>query len=149
MAWNDKMSDKETDEENELFRSIEYPDFDLVVWKLHPAVKKGIDIQAVANALPDFKQGVVGAAEFMLLSETKSLLYDVIIMSELHDIKLKVIFPFIKGRGPEKKPFNKKRIVQVGIIDSRMSVEEKWANQPFAKVLGWDLGDRFECSGGW
>jgi len=143
------MSAKDIDEENEPFPAIEYPDFDLAVRKDHPAVKKGIDFDAVAGALPDFKQGVIEAAEFMLRSETKSLLYDVIITSELHDIKLKVIFPFIKGRGPEKKPFNKKRIVQVGIIDAWKDVDEKWANKPFAMVIGWDLGERFECTGGW
>ncbi len=131
------------------FRALEYPDFGLMVWKRHPALKKAVDFEAIAKALPDFRRAVIEAAEFMLRSETKSLLYDVIIISELHDIKLKIYFPFMKGRGHEARPFRKKRIVAVGVMSLWMNSDEKYSGQPFAKVFDWDLGERFECESGW
>jgi hypothetical protein len=130
------------------FRVIEYPDFGLMVWNLHPAVKKGVDFDSIAKVLPDFRHAVIEAAEFILANETKSLLYDVIMISELHDIKLKVYFPFMKGRGQEAKPFSKKRIVKVEILALWKKSDEEYSDQPLATVFGWDLGERFECSGG-
>jgi hypothetical protein len=123
---------------------IEYPDFSLIVWKRHPALKKGVDFDAIAKALPGFRSAVIEAAEFILRSETKSLLYDVVMISELHDIRLRVYFPFMKGRGPEAKSFKKKRIVAVEVTPLWMEPEEKYSDQSLAKVVDWDLGERFE-----
>ncbi len=86
--------------EDEYYRYEKYPDFLVMISKHHPSVKKA-DFQSIADALPDFKQGILEAAEFMYQSETTALSYEVTIGSELHDFHVRVRFPFVKGKGEE------------------------------------------------
>jgi hypothetical protein len=136
--------------EDDQFRYLSYPNFLIMALKEHPTTKAA-DFDMIADSLPDFKQGVLEAAEFMFQSESKTLDYEVSISSETYGFRMRVRFPFVKGEGEEKKLFQRKRIVDVAILDNVESQDmypRKWADMAFAKVLLWDL-EPFKCDDKW
>lgn len=138
------MSEGEFDDASDVFPRFEYPGFTIMLWRSHPSAGK-FGPEKIAGALPDLREAVAGAAEFMLGNEATSLVYGVTIDSEVHDIEVRLSFPYVRGKGYEEEVFRgRKRVVRVELLDDGCD-EERWAGLSFARVLNWDLGPVFEC----
>lgn len=140
---------KKNENEDDEYRYLQCPDFLIMAMKRHPAAKIA-DFDNIADTLPDFKQGILEAAEFMYQSESKTLDYEVYIGSELHGFRVRVRFPLVRGKGEEKDLFQRKRVVDVAILDDFAlgKYDSKWIDLAFAKVLDWDL-EPFKCNDQW